>query len=107
MRMCACRPGYHPDSERVIAVPCRPPRETVARSRQLHPAAAAIGAGEKRRNAAGAVGTDRAEDMSRGPLIPMFDYRRIALWMVALLVPGGVLLLPALIADARKNGFLK
>jgi hypothetical protein len=33
----------------------------------------------------------------------MFDYRRIALWLVALLVPGGILLLPLLIADARRQ----
>jgi hypothetical protein len=33
----------------------------------------------------------------------MFDYRRIALWLVVLLVPGGVLLLPLLIADMRQR----
>jgi hypothetical protein len=33
----------------------------------------------------------------------MFDYRRLALWLVVLLVPGGVLLLPLLIADMRQR----
>jgi hypothetical protein len=33
----------------------------------------------------------------------MFDYRRIALWLMVLLVPGGVLLLPLLIADMRQR----
>jgi len=33
----------------------------------------------------------------------MFDYRRLALWLVVLLVPGGVLLLPFLIADMRQR----
>jgi hypothetical protein len=33
----------------------------------------------------------------------MFDYRRIALWVVVLLVPGGILLLPLLLADLRKH----
>lgn len=33
----------------------------------------------------------------------MFDYRRIALWLAVLLVPGGVLLLPVLIADWRRR----
>jgi hypothetical protein len=37
----------------------------------------------------------------------MFDYRRMLLWLAALIIPGGVLLLPALIVDAKKNGFLK
>jgi hypothetical protein len=29
----------------------------------------------------------------------MFDYRRIALWVAVLVVPGGILLLPMLLAD--------
>ena len=33
----------------------------------------------------------------------MFNYRRIALWLMVLLVPGGVLLLPLLIADMRQR----
>ena len=33
----------------------------------------------------------------------MFDYRRIALWLAVLLVPGGVLLLPMLLADWRRR----
>jgi hypothetical protein len=35
----------------------------------------------------------------------MFDYRRFALWIAVLLVPGGILLLPLLLADmrAKKN----
>jgi hypothetical protein len=33
----------------------------------------------------------------------MFDYRRIALWVAVLLVPGGILLLPLLLADLRKQ----
>jgi hypothetical protein len=33
----------------------------------------------------------------------MFDYRRIALWVAVLLVPGGILLLPLLLADLRKH----
>lgn len=33
----------------------------------------------------------------------MFDYRRIALWVAVLLVPGGILLLPLLLADIRKR----
>jgi hypothetical protein len=33
----------------------------------------------------------------------MFDYRKIALWVAVLLVPGGILLLPLLLADLRKH----
>ena len=33
----------------------------------------------------------------------MFDYRRIALWIAVLLVPGGILLLPLLLADLRRQ----
>ena len=33
----------------------------------------------------------------------MFDYRRVALWLAVLLVPGGILLLPVLIADWRQR----
>jgi hypothetical protein len=33
----------------------------------------------------------------------MFDYRRIALWLAVLVVPGGILLLPLLLADMRKH----
>ena len=33
----------------------------------------------------------------------MFDYRRIALWIFALIMPGGLLLVPVLIADFRKQ----
>jgi hypothetical protein len=33
----------------------------------------------------------------------MFDYRRIALWIAVLIVPGGILLLPLLLADMRKH----
>jgi hypothetical protein len=35
---------------------------------------------------------------------PMFDLRKLALWLVVLLVPGGILLLPLLIADMRRPG---
>jgi hypothetical protein len=37
----------------------------------------------------------------------MFDYRRIVLLLVVLLVPGGVLALPALIADLQRRGMRK
>jgi len=37
----------------------------------------------------------------------MSDYRRIALWVFALVMPGGILLLPVLIADLRRRGFRK
>ena len=33
----------------------------------------------------------------------MFDYRRLLLWLVVVLVPGGLLLLPVLIADIRRS----
>jgi len=33
----------------------------------------------------------------------MFDYRRVALLVAVLLVPGGILLLPVLIADWRRR----
>jgi hypothetical protein len=33
----------------------------------------------------------------------MFDYRRIALWIVVLVVPFGIVLLPLLLADMRKQ----
>ena len=33
----------------------------------------------------------------------MFDYRRIALWVAVLIVPGGILLLPLILADIRKQ----
>jgi hypothetical protein len=33
----------------------------------------------------------------------MFDLRRFALWLVVLLVPGGFLLLPLLIAEMRRS----
>ena len=33
----------------------------------------------------------------------MFDYRRFALWIAVLLVPGGILLLPLLLADIRRQ----
>ena len=33
----------------------------------------------------------------------MFDYRRIALWIAVLVVPGGILLLPLLLADVRRQ----
>jgi len=33
----------------------------------------------------------------------MFDYRKIALWIAVLLVPGGILLLPLLLVDLRKH----
>jgi hypothetical protein len=33
----------------------------------------------------------------------MFDYRRIALWLAVILVPGGILLLPWLLADIRRQ----
>jgi hypothetical protein len=32
-----------------------------------------------------------------------FDYRRVVLWLLVLLVPGGILLLPLLIADMRRH----
>ena len=34
----------------------------------------------------------------------MFDYRRAALWIAVLLVPGGILLFPLLLADLRRQG---
>lgn len=34
---------------------------------------------------------------------PTFDYRRVALWLLVLLVPGGILLVPLLIADIRRR----
>jgi hypothetical protein len=37
----------------------------------------------------------------------MSDLRRIILWLVILIVPGGIFLLPALFIDAPKNGFWK
>ncbi len=37
----------------------------------------------------------------------MLDFRRIALWLIVLLVPGGVLLLPLLIADLRRRDISK
>jgi len=33
----------------------------------------------------------------------MFSYKRLALWIVVLLVPGGFLLLPLLLADMRRK----
>jgi hypothetical protein len=33
----------------------------------------------------------------------MFDYRRIALWVAMLVVPGGIFLLPLILADLRKQ----
>ena len=33
----------------------------------------------------------------------MFDYRRIALWIAVILIPGGFLLLPLLFAELRKH----
>jgi hypothetical protein len=33
----------------------------------------------------------------------MFDLRRFALWLAVLIVPGGFLLLPLLIADMRRR----
>jgi hypothetical protein len=43
--------------------------------------------------------------MERAPFacVPMFDLRRIGLWLAVLLVPGGILLLPLLIADLRRR----
>ena len=43
--------------------------------------------------------------MERAPLacVPMFDLRRIGLWLAVLLVPGGILLLPLLLADMRRR----
>jgi hypothetical protein len=35
----------------------------------------------------------------------MSDLKRIILWLLVLLVPGGVVLLPVLVLDASKNGF--
>jgi hypothetical protein len=32
----------------------------------------------------------------------MFNYRKFALWIAVLLVPGGILLLPLLLADLRR-----
>jgi hypothetical protein len=37
----------------------------------------------------------------------MFDLRRFGLWLVVLLVPGGFLLLPLLIADMRRQRLSK
>jgi len=36
-------------------------------------------------------------------LFSTFDYRRVALWLLVLLVPGGILLIPLLIADMRRH----
>jgi len=33
----------------------------------------------------------------------MFKFRKVALWLVVLLVPGGILLLPLLIAEMRRR----
>ena len=33
----------------------------------------------------------------------MFDYRRIAIWIAVLLIPGGFFLLPLLLADIRRQ----
>jgi hypothetical protein len=33
----------------------------------------------------------------------MFKFRKIALWLAVLLVPGGILLLPLLIAELRRR----
>ena len=33
----------------------------------------------------------------------MFDFRRIALWVAVIVVPGGILLLPLLLADMHKQ----
>jgi len=33
----------------------------------------------------------------------MFSYKRLALWLAVLLVPGGFLLLPLLLADMRRK----
>jgi hypothetical protein len=33
----------------------------------------------------------------------MFDLRRIALWIAVLVIPGGVLLLPLVLADLRRK----
>jgi hypothetical protein len=33
----------------------------------------------------------------------MFDYRRIALWLAVLVIPGGLVLLPLLLADLRRQ----
>jgi hypothetical protein len=33
----------------------------------------------------------------------MFDLRRFALWLAVLLVPGGILLLPLVLADLRRK----
>jgi hypothetical protein len=33
----------------------------------------------------------------------MFDLRRLALWLAVLLVPGGILLLPLVLADLRRR----
>ena len=37
----------------------------------------------------------------------MFDLRRFALWLVVLVVPGGILLLPLLLADMRRRRLSK
>jgi hypothetical protein len=37
----------------------------------------------------------------------MFNYRRFALWLAVLLVPGGILLLPLLIAEMRRRSVSK
>jgi hypothetical protein len=37
----------------------------------------------------------------------MLDYRRVLLWFIVLVLPGGLLLLPLLIADAGKRGWRK
>ena len=33
----------------------------------------------------------------------MFDYRKVALWIAVLLVPGGILLLPLRLTDLRRH----
>ena len=58
-------------------------------------------AGDERASSARrALGTEHATMKSAAV---MFDYRRIALWIVVLLVPGGILLLPLLLANMRRS----
>jgi hypothetical protein len=84
----------------------------------LHAVAGAVVCGERANCSIGALfstegawSADRyAESRAHGtePAIlksaaVMFDYRRIALWLAVLLVPGGILLLPLLLVNLRKS----
>jgi hypothetical protein len=43
------------------------------------------------------------EDATKKSAAVMFDLRRIALWIAVLVIPGGLLLLPLVLADFRRK----